>query len=51
MIENIFSVIGERSPFHLPAITQKDARSCELLAGAIIGESTLCLDNARNEGL
>jgi hypothetical protein len=51
MIKNIFSLIGARSPFRLPAITKKDARSRVLFAGAIAGESNLRPDNAGNEGL
>jgi hypothetical protein len=50
MIKNIFSLIGGRLPFHLPAITQTHARSRVWFAGATAGGSTLCPDNAGNEG-
>jgi hypothetical protein len=50
MIKNFFSLIGVRSPFHLHAIAKKEARSRGLFAGAIAGDSTLCLDNSGNEG-
>ena len=51
MIKNVFSVIGVCFPLHLPAIIRKSAPSRVLFAGAIAWESTLCLDNAANEGL
>jgi len=51
MIKDFFLWLGVRSPLHLPAVNQKDARSRVLFAGAIAGEPTLCLGNAGNEEL